>query len=45
MEGTDRSWSFFSPYSWLYGGYQPLGVQMVRVESNAPGAQEPGAAA
>jgi len=25
MEGTDGNWSFFSPYSWLYGGYQPVG--------------------
>ena len=31
MEGTDSNWSFFSPYSWLYGGYKPLGAQVVEV--------------
>ena len=25
MDGTDKNWSFFSPYSWLYGGYAALG--------------------
>jgi hypothetical protein len=22
MEGTEKDWSFFSPYSWFYGGYK-----------------------
>ena len=45
MEGTDRSWSFFSPYSWLYGGYQPTGTHVVHVESHTRESHEPGAAA
>ena len=24
MEGTDGNWSFFSPYTWIYGGYKPV---------------------
>jgi len=25
MEGSDKNWSFLSPYSWFYGGYKPDG--------------------
>ena len=35
MEGTDKNWSFFSPYSWLYGGYAPLGGQVVEVRGHS----------
>ena len=34
MDGTDRNWSFFSPYSWVYGGYKPLGGNVVEVQGS-----------
>jgi len=39
MEGTEKNWSFLSPYSWYYGGYKPLGSRgdTVTVVPNAEG--------